>query len=91
MDGHLQCLADSIWHVPTSSPRPLVIARKTVSVCFERSAASRVSASDSRTDVFDYIERFHNPRMNRRLERLAREETALLNRPRKRGRTHGQD
>jgi len=33
--------------------------------------------SEARTDVFDYIERFHNPRMNRRLERLAREEAAL--------------
>ncbi len=33
--------------------------------------------SEARTDVFDYIERFHNPRMNRRLERLAREEAVL--------------
>ena len=32
---------------------------------------------EARTDVFDYIERFHNPRMSRRLERLAREEAAL--------------
>jgi putative transposase len=33
--------------------------------------------SEARADVFDYIERFHNPRMRRRQERLTREEAAL--------------
>ena len=32
---------------------------------------------EARTDVFDYIERFHNPRMQRRLARLAQEESNL--------------
>ena len=32
---------------------------------------------EARADVFDYIERFHNPRMQRRLDRLAREESNL--------------
>ena len=36
--------------------------------------------AEARADVFDYIERFHNSRMRRRLERLAREE-ALLTQP----------
>jgi len=36
-----------------------------------------VTRSEARTDVFDYIKRFHNPRMSRRVERLAREEAAL--------------
>jgi len=35
------------------------------------------TCAEARTDVFDYIERFHNPRMRRRLERLAREESCL--------------
>lgn len=33
--------------------------------------------AEARADVFDYIERFHNPRMRRRQERLAREESSL--------------
>ena len=33
--------------------------------------------AEARADVFDYIERFHNPRMRRRRERLEREESAL--------------
>jgi putative transposase len=28
-----------------------------------------LSLTDARSDVFDYIERFHNPRMQRRLDR----------------------
>jgi putative transposase len=31
--------------------------------------------AEARTDVFDYIERFHNPRMRRRTERQAQEKT----------------
>jgi putative transposase len=33
--------------------------------------------AEARADVFDYIERFHNPRMRRRLARLARKESRL--------------
>ena len=40
-----------------------------------------VMRAEARTDVFDYIERFHNPRMRRRLERLAREEESALTQP----------
>ncbi len=32
---------------------------------------------EARSDVFDYIERFHNPRMRRRLERVVREGSYL--------------
>ncbi len=32
---------------------------------------------EAQADEFDYIERFHNPRMRRRLERLAKESTNL--------------
>jgi putative transposase len=41
---------------------------------YRRHYATRDQA---RTDVFDYIERFHNPRMQRRLARLAQEESNL--------------
>lgn len=41
---------------------------------YRRQYATR---GEARADVFDYIERFHNPRMRRRLERLAREGTTL--------------
>ena len=33
--------------------------------------------ADARADIFDYIERFHNPRMRRRQERLMREGSTL--------------
>ena len=33
--------------------------------------------AEARADVFDYIERFHNPRMRRRLALLARKESRL--------------
>ncbi len=36
-----------------------------------------LTREEARADVFDYIERFHNPRMRRRLERLARESANL--------------
>ena len=36
-----------------------------------------VTASEARADVFDYIERFHNPRMRRRLAKRAQDEAAL--------------
>ncbi len=36
-----------------------------------------LTREEARADVFDYIERFHNPRMRRRLERLAKESTNL--------------
>lgn len=36
---------------------------------------------EARADIFDYIERFHNPRMRRRLARQDNKFTSLLNRP----------
>jgi hypothetical protein len=33
--------------------------------------------SEARADVFDYIERFHNPRKERKLEQLRKEEIDL--------------
>ncbi|TDN66102.1 integrase-like protein [Halothiobacillus neapolitanus] len=42
----------------------------------------------TRSDLFDYIERFHNPRMRRRLARQDQKFLAFFNRPCKRGRTH---
>lgn len=36
---------------------------------------------EARADIFDYIERFHNPRMRRRLAAQDAKFTALLNRP----------
>ena len=33
--------------------------------------------ADARADVFDYIERFHNPRMQRRIDALDQAFTAL--------------
>ena len=41
----------------------------------------------AKADVFKYIERFHNPRMRRRVARQDWKLSAFLNRPRKRGRT----
>jgi len=35
------------------------------------------TVADARADVFDYIERFHNPRIQRRLDALQKEESAL--------------
>lgn len=35
------------------------------------------TVADARADVFDYIERFHNPRIQRRLDALQEEESAL--------------
>jgi putative transposase len=35
------------------------------------------TVDEARADVFDYIERFHNPRIERRLEALQRERSAL--------------
>ena len=37
--------------------------------------------AEIRADVFNYIERFHNPRMQRRVAKLDNEFTSLLNRP----------
>jgi len=36
-----------------------------------------LTREEARADVFDYIERFHNPRMRRRMERRAREDANL--------------
>jgi putative transposase len=36
-----------------------------------------LTRGEARSDVFDYIERFHNPRMRRRLERRTRDEANL--------------
>ena len=36
-----------------------------------------LTIADARSDVFDYIERFHNPRIQRRLDARAREFSAL--------------
>lgn len=36
---------------------------------------------EARADIFDYIERFHNPRMRRRLAVQDLKFSALLNRP----------
>ena len=33
--------------------------------------------AEARTDVFDYIERFHNPRKMRKIERLRKEDIGL--------------
>ncbi|CAG8998910.1 MAG: IS3 family transposase ISIlo12 [Candidatus Celerinatantimonas neptuna] len=41
---------------------------------------------EARADIFDDIERFHNPRMRRRLANEGRQFTFLQNRPWKRGR-----
>jgi putative transposase len=43
---------------------------------------------EEKSDIFDYIERFHNPRMRRRLTTQDQRFSALLNCPCKRGRTH---
>ena len=34
--------------------------------------------AEARADVFDYIERFHNPRRARRIERREKDELALI-------------
>jgi putative transposase len=34
--------------------------------------------SEARADVFDYIERFHNPRKTRKIEQLEKEEVSLI-------------
>lgn len=36
---------------------------------------------EARADIFDYVERFHNPRMRRRLANQDKQFTSLLNRP----------
>ncbi|MEW9798553.1 IS3 family transposase [Alteromonas lipolytica] len=36
---------------------------------------------EARADIFDYVERFHNPRMRRRLANQDKKITSLLNRP----------
>jgi len=36
---------------------------------------------EARSDIFDYIERFHNPRMRRRLAKQDQQFSAILNRP----------
>lgn len=36
-----------------------------------------LTVDDARADVFDYIERFHNPRIQRRLDSLRRGISAL--------------
>jgi len=36
-----------------------------------------LTREEARADVFDYIERFHNPRMRRRMERRATEDVSL--------------
>ena len=36
---------------------------------------------EARSDIFDYIERFHNPRMQRRLAQQDQQFSAILNRP----------
>lgn len=36
---------------------------------------------EARADIFDYIERFHNPRMRRRLARKDKQFMSFLNRP----------
>ena len=36
---------------------------------------------EARADIFDYVERFHNPRMRRRLANQDNKFTSLLNRP----------
>ena len=36
-----------------------------------------LTVADARSDVFDYIERFHNPRIQRRLDSLDRELSTL--------------
>jgi len=40
--------------------------------------------SDARADVFDYIERFHNPRKTRKIEPLEKEEDLIQPSVRKR-------
>lgn len=37
--------------------------------------------AEVRVDVFSYIERFHNPRMQRRVARADQQFTSFLNRP----------
>lgn len=44
---------------------------------------------EARADVFGYLERFHNPRMRRRVARRDREFQALIKPSWKRGRTLG--
>ena len=46
-----------------------------------------LTVADARSDVFDYIERFHNPRIQRRLDSLDRELSTLTQPSVKRGRT----
>jgi putative transposase len=41
--------------------------------------------ADARADIFDYIERFYNPRMRRRLERLRDNQTVLNSTVREKG------
>jgi putative transposase len=41
--------------------------------------------ADARADIFDYIERFYNPRMRRRLERLGDSQTVLNSTVREKG------
>ena len=36
-----------------------------------------LTLADARSDVFDYIERFHNPRIQRRLDALNQASSAL--------------
>lgn len=46
-----------------------------------------LTLADARSDVFDYIERFHNPRMQRRIDARDQAFTALTQLSAKRGRT----
>ena len=46
---------------------------------------SYLSRADARADIFDYIERFYNPRMRRKLEKLEQNENILNSTVRKSG------
>lgn len=39
------------------------------------------TGDEAYSDIFDYIERFHNPRTRRRLAKQGQEFNAVLNRP----------
>jgi putative transposase len=40
-----------------------------------------LTVADARADVFDYIARFHNPRIQRRLDSLAQGVSVVLTQP----------
>ena len=94
--GLCQRFLEPLDPLAVSPIRPRYIARDPAGTCADNAATESLfgmlklervngrqyrTRSEARTDVFDYIERFHNPRKIRKIERLRKEEVGLPNRP----------